>query len=63
MMRMSSPTGRSTQLLASLMQSPSSRISWVLATRVVPADLPLSRLRLLGELCEIGARELQVQRP
>lgn len=48
-----------TQLLASLMQSPSSRISWVLATRVVPADLPLSRLRLLGELCEIGARELK----
>ncbi len=47
------------QLLASLMQSPSSRMSWVLATRVTPTDLPLSRLRLLGELSEIGARELK----
>src|SRR6185312_1196885 len=47
------------ELLASLMQSPSSRMSWVLATRVIPADLPLSRLRMLGELCEIGARELR----
>jgi LuxR family transcriptional regulator, maltose regulon positive regulatory protein len=47
------------QLLASLMQAPSSRMSWVLATRVTPTQLPLSRLRLLGELCEIGARELK----
>jgi LuxR family maltose regulon positive regulatory protein len=30
-----------------------------MATRVTPAMLPLSRLRLLGELCEIGARDLK----
>jgi LuxR family transcriptional regulator, maltose regulon positive regulatory protein len=47
------------QLLTSLMQSPSSRLSWVMATRVTPAELPLSRLRLLGELREVGARDLK----
>ena len=46
-------------LLTSLMQSPGSHMSWVLATRVTPTSLPLSRLRLLGELAEIGARELR----
>ena len=48
-----------TSLLTSLMQSPVSQMSWVLATRVTPTGLPLSRLRLLGELAEIGARELR----
>jgi len=47
------------QLLTSLMQSPNTRMSWVMATRVTPAELPLSRLRLLGELAQIGARELK----
>ena len=47
------------QLLTSLMQSPNSRLSWVMATRVTPAALPLSRLRLLGELAEMGARDLK----
>jgi LuxR family transcriptional regulator, maltose regulon positive regulatory protein len=46
-------------LLTSLLQSPSSRMSWVVATRVTPTGLPLSRLRLLGELIEIGARDLR----
>jgi LuxR family transcriptional regulator, maltose regulon positive regulatory protein len=47
------------QLLTCLMQSPNSRIAWVMATRVTPAELPLGRLRLLGELCEVGARDLK----
>lgn len=47
------------QLMASLMQSPNSRLSWVIATRVTPSGLPLSRLRLLGELLEIDARDLK----
>lgn len=47
------------QLMASLLQTPNSRLSWVIATRVTPSGLPLSRLRLLGELVEIGARDLK----
>lgn len=47
------------RLMASLMQTPSSRLSWVIATRVTPSGLPLSRLRLLGELVEISAPDLK----
>jgi len=46
-------------LMASLMLSPSSRLSWVIATRATPSGLPLSRLRLLGELVEIAAPDLK----
>jgi LuxR family transcriptional regulator, maltose regulon positive regulatory protein len=47
------------RLLSSLLLCPSSRLSWVIATRVTPAGLPLSRLRLLGELVEMGASDLE----
>lgn len=47
------------RLMASLMQSLSSRLSWVIATRVTPSGLPLGRLRLLGELVEISAPDLK----
>lgn len=46
------------RLLTSLLLCPSSRLSWVIATRVTPAGLPLSRLRLRGELVEMGAGDL-----
>lgn len=47
------------QLMARLLQSPSSRLSWLIATRVTPSGLPLSRLRMLGELVELCARDLK----
>ena len=47
------------QFMACLLQSPSSRLSWLIATRVTPSGLPLSRLRMLGELVELCARDLK----
>jgi ATP/maltotriose-dependent transcriptional regulator MalT len=46
------------QLLAALLQSLNSRVTWVIATRDAPLRLPLSRLRLFNELVEIGAGDL-----
>lgn len=47
------------QFMASLLQNPCSRLSWLIATRVMPSGLPLSRLRMLGELVEVCARDLK----
>ncbi len=50
---------RSEGLIAELMLAAHVRLSWVIATRSAPADLPLSRLRLLNELVEVHTRDLQ----
>ena len=47
------------QFMAGLLQSPGSRLSWLIATRVTPAGVPLSRLRMRGELVELCARDLK----
>lgn len=47
------------QFMASLLQSPGSRLSWLIGTRVTPSGLPLSRLRMSGELVELCASDLK----
>ena len=47
------------QLMSHLIQSPNTRTAWVIATRHAPSRLPLGKLRLLNELIELNARDLQ----
>jgi len=50
------------QFMLNLLQSPDSNISWAIATRHTPTRLPLGRLRLLDNLVEITAKDLQFDR-
>ena len=47
------------QLLSSLLLNHNSRLRWIISSRAVPTQLPLSRLRLLNELIELDAHDLQ----
>lgn len=47
------------QFMACVLQSPACRLSWFITTRVRPAGLPLSRLRMRGEVVELCGRDLK----
>ena len=47
------------QLISSLLLNHNSRLRWVISSRSIPSQLPLSRLRVLNELIEINSADLQ----
>lgn len=47
------------QLISSLLLNHNSRLRWVISSRSIPSQLPLSRLRVLNELIEINSEDLQ----